>query len=230
MRVLVVEDNLKMAALLRRGLQEAGYAVDVASDDETATTLGLDVDYDAIVLDIVLGGGDGVEVCRRLRNAGRWAPIVMVTARDGVADRVRGLDAGADDYLTKPFHFDELLARIRAASRRSTAERPVALVVGDLRLDPASHEARRGDWGIDLTAKEFALLECLMRHAGQPLSRTRLIEHLWDFAYDYDSNVVDVHIRNLRKKIDEPFGRNTVQTVRGVGYQIRDDGLATRTA
>jgi len=230
MRVLVVEDNVKMAALVRRGLQEVGYAVDVATDEPTAWTLGTEIDYDAIVLDLMLGRGDGVEVCRRLRAAGRWAPVVMLTARDGVADRVRGLDAGADDYVTKPFHFDELLARLRAVTRRPNMSRPVALAVGDLRLDPARHEIARGDTRLDLTSKEFALLECLMRHAGEPLSRSRLIEHVWDFACEFDSNLVDVHIRNLRKKIDEPFGRDTLETVRGVGYRLRDDDVATHPA
>jgi two-component system OmpR family response regulator len=233
-RVLVVEDSVKMAALVRRGLEEEGYAVDVAKDGEEAIWLGSENPYDAIVLDVMLGVGaaalDGFEVCRRLRQAGRWSPVLMLTARDAVHDRVRGLDAGADDYLTKPFSFEELLARVRALIRRGTEQRPTTLVVGDLRLDPASHEVKRGDHPIDLTSKEFALLELLMRRAGEVLTRGTLIEHVWDFAYDGDSNVVDVHIRNLRTKIDRPFGRASLETVRRVGYRLRDETLGTTPA
>jgi two-component system, OmpR family, response regulator len=233
-RVLVVEDSLKMAALVRRGLEEEGYAVDVANDGEEAIWLGRENPYDAIVLDVSLGSStkalDGFEVCRRLREADRWSPVLMLTARDAVHDRVRGLDAGADDYLTKPFSFEELLARVRALIRRGTAQRPVVLVVGDLRLDPASHEVWRDDLLIEVTSKEFALLEFLMRRAGEVLTRGTLIEHVWDFAYDGDSNVVDVHIRNLRMKIDRPFGRASLETVRRVGYRLRDDTLDTAPA
>ncbi len=234
MRVLVVEDSVKMAALVRRGLEEEGYSVDIANDGEEAVWLGGENPYDAIVLDIMLGANatalDGFEVCRRLRQAGRWSPVLMLTARDAVHDRVRGLDAGADDYLTKPFSFEELLARVRALIRRGTAERPVILAVGDLRLDPASHEVKRGDLLVELTSKEFALLEFLMRRAGEVLTRGTLIEHVWDFAYDGDSNVVDVHIRNLRLKIDRPFGRASLETVRRVGYRLRDETLDTAPA
>ena len=229
MRVLVVEDSVKMAALVRRGLEEEGYAVDVANDGEEAVWLGRENPYDAIVLDVMLGAGatalDGFEVCRRLRLADRWSPVLMLTARDAVHDRVRGLDAGADDYLTKPFSFEELLARVRALIRRGTEQRPTTLVVGELRLDPASHEVWRNDRPIELTSKEFALLEFLMRRAGEVLTRAALIEHVWDFAYEGDSNVVDVHIRNLRMKIDRPFGRASLETVRRVGYRLRDETL-----
>ena len=234
MRVLVVEDSVKMAALVRRGLEEEGYAVDVAGDGEEAVWLGRENPYDVIVLDIMLGASanalDGFEVCRRLRQAGRWSPVLMLTARDAVHDRVRGLDAGADDYLTKPFSFEELLARVRALIRRGTEQRPTTLVVGDLRLDPASHEVWRDDQLIELTSKEFALLEFLMRKAGEVLTRGALIEHVWDFAYEGDSNVVDVHIRNLRMKIDRPFGRASLETVRKVGYRLRDETLDSTPA
>jgi two-component system OmpR family response regulator len=233
-RVLVVEDSVKMAALLRRGLVEEGYAVDIANDGEEAVWLGGENAYDAIVLDVMLGqtatSVDGFEVCRRLREAGRWSPVLMLTARDAVNDRIRGLDAGADDYLTKPFSFEELLARMRALIRRGAEQRPAIVMVGDLRLDPASHEVWRDDLPIELTSKEFALLEFLMRRAGEVLTRGTLIEHVWDFAYDGDSNVVDVHIRNLRLKIDRPFGRTSLETVRSVGYRLRDETLDTAPA
>jgi two-component system OmpR family response regulator len=223
MRALVVEDGSKMAALLRRGLQEEGFAVDVASNGEDGSWLGTENDYDVILLDVMLPDVDGFEVCRRLRAADRWAPILMLTARDGVRDRVSGLDAGADDYLTKPFAFDELLARVRALLRRGPSERPPLLAVGDLVLDPATRRVARGDQEIDLTPKEFGLLELFLRHAGEALSRTRIIEHVWDFAYDGDSNVVDVYVRYLREKVDRPFGRRSIETVRGVGYRLREE-------
>jgi two-component system OmpR family response regulator len=222
MRLLVVEDEQKMALLLRRGLQEEGYSVDLASNGEEAVWLGTENDYDAVILDIGLPDADGFDVCRRLREAGRWAPVLMLTARDAVADRVSGLDAGADDYLTKPFSFAELLARLRALMRRGAGERPPVLSVGDLILDPASRRVRHGDADVDLTSKEFALLEYFMRHPGEVLSRTRLIEHVWDFAYDGSSNVVDVYVRHLRDKIDRPFGKRSIETVRGAGYRMRE--------
>jgi two-component system OmpR family response regulator len=225
MRILVVEDTAKMAALLRRGLTERGYAVDVATTGEEALWLASETTYAAIVLDIVLDAGagpDGFEVCRRLREAGHWSPVLMLTARDDVSDRVRGLDLGADDYLTKPFAFAELIARVRAAVRRGARPRPTVLAVGDLRLDPATHEAWRGATSIGLTSKEFALLECFMRHPGDTLTRGMLIERTWDFAYASDTNVVDVHVCNLRNKIDRPFGTSSLETVRGVGYRLRD--------
>lgn len=224
MRVLVVEDEVKMAGLLRRGLGEEGYAVDVAPNGEEAVWLGTENEYDVVVLDVMLPDVDGFEVCRRLRAAGRWPPVLMLTARDAVLDRVAGLDAGADDYLTKPFSFAELLARVRALVRRGAAERPTVLRVGDLGLDPATRRVRRGDREIELTNKEFALLEFFMRHPGEVLSRTRIIEHVWDFAYDGGSNVVDVYVRYLRSKVDRPFRKRSIETVRGAGYRLRDEG------
>jgi two-component system, OmpR family, response regulator len=223
MRALVVEDESKMAALLRRGLQEEGYAVDVAATGEDGAWLGHENDYDVILLDAMLPDIDGFEVCRRLRATGRWSPVLMLTARDGVQDRVAGLDAGADDYLTKPFSFDELFARIRALLRRGPSERPTVLAAGDLELDPAKRRVTRGTAAIDLTPKEFAMLELFLRHPGEALTRTRILEHVWDFAYDGDSNVVDVYVRYLREKVDRPFGRRSIETVRGVGYRIRED-------
>ena len=225
MRILVVEDSEKMLVLVRRGLEEEGFAVDVARDGDEAIWSASENQYDAIVLDVMLGGSaaiDGFEVCRRLRGAGRWSPVLMLTARDAVEDRVRGLDGGADDYLTKPFAFDELVARVRALIRRGAKERSTILRVGDLSLDPATHQVLRGGRTIELTSKEFALLEYLMWHAGEVLSRTTLIEHVWDFAHDGDSNLVDVHIRNLRMKIDRPFGLDSIDTIRGVGYRLRE--------
>jgi two-component system, OmpR family, response regulator len=224
MRILVVEDHERMAGLIRRGLLEEGYAVDLVSSGEDGEWMVAENEYDAIVLDVVLPGIDGFELCRRIRGDGGWAPVLMLTARDAVDDRVRGLDAGADDYLTKPFAFAELIARIRALVRRGSPERPAVLAVGDLTLDPSSHEVRRGRVQVDLTAKEFSLLEYLMRHRGEVLSRGRLIEHVWDFAFEGDSNVVDVYIRYLREKVDRPFGRRSIETVRGAGYRLRDEG------
>jgi len=229
MRILIVEDSVKMAALLRKGLERRGYAVDVASTGTDAVWMGTENPYDAIVLDVMLEQGDtqvdGFEVCRRLRGAGRWAPVVMVTARDAVRDRVHGLDVGADDYLTKPFSLEELLARLRALTRRPAQERPATLTVGDLSLDPARHEVRRGGRAIELTLTEFALLEYLMRRAGDVLTRSSLIQHVWDFGFDGDPRIVNVYIRSLRDKIDRPFGRACLETVRGMGYRIQDDAL-----
>ncbi len=222
MRVLVVEDEPKMAGLLRRGLTEEGWAVDLAGSGEDALWAATENPYDAIVLDVMLPDFDGFEVCRRLRAADRWAPVLMLTARDGVPDRVAGLDVGADDYLTKPFEFSELFARLRALLRRGAAERPAILQAADLMLDPASRRVTRSATPIELTAKEFALLECLMRHPGEVLTRSQLIEHVWDYGHEGDSNVVDVYVRYLRLKIDRPFGRDTIETVRGTGYRLRD--------
>ncbi len=224
MRVLVVEDEPKMAGLLRRGLVEEGYAIDVAGSGEDAVWAATENPYDAIVLDVMLPDFDGFEVCRRIRAAGRWAPVLMLTARDAVPDRVAGLDVGADDYLTKPFSFSELFARLRALLRRGAGERPVALRAGDLVLDPVAHRASRGEAPIELTAKEFALLEYFLRRPGEVLTRTDLIEHVWDFGYEGDSNIVDVYVRSLRLKIDRPFGRDSIETVRGIGYRLRDEG------
>jgi two-component system, OmpR family, response regulator len=222
-RVLVVEDEVKMAGLLKRGLEEEGYAVDVARDGSEALWLGAENPYDAVILDVMLPDLDGFEVCRRLRSDGRWAPVLMLTARDAVPDRVAGLDAGADDYLTKPFSFTELFARLRALLRRGAGERPAVLRAGDLALDPATRMVTRGGIPVELTAKEFALLEYLLRHPGEALTRTRIIEHVWDFAYDGDSNVVDVYVRYLREKIDRPFDRDSIETVRGTGYRLREE-------
>jgi two-component system OmpR family response regulator len=221
-RVLIVEDEVKMARLVHRGLVEEGHAADVASTGEDAVWMAEAHPYDAIVLDVMLPGLSGFETCRRLRNNGIWAPVLMLTARDAVDDRVAGLDAGADDYLTKPFSFAELLARLRALARRGGVERPTELVVGDLRLDPASRRTWRGDTEISLSPKEFALLETFMRRRGEALSRLQLLEHAWDFAYENRSNVVDVYVRYLREKIDRPFGSDSIETVRGVGYRLRE--------
>ena len=223
MRLLVVEDEVKMAGLLRRVLEEEGYAVDVTGSGGEALWLGTENPYDAIVLDLMLPDVDGFAVCRGLRERGRWTPVLMLTARDAVRDRVAGLDAGADDYLTKPFSLAELLARLRALIRRGATERPAVLRVGDLSLDPAARSVSRDGRAIELTAKEYALLECFMRHPGEVLTRTRLIEHVWDFAYEGDSNVVDVYVRYLRNKVDRPFGRDSIETVRGSGYRLRSE-------
>jgi two-component system OmpR family response regulator len=222
MRVLIVEDQPKLAALLARGLREEGHAADVAGRGEDALWMAPAAQYDAIVLDIMLPGIDGLETCRELRRQQVWTPVLMLTARDAVGDRVTGLDAGADDYLTKPFSFDELLARLRALARRVPAERPVTVEVGDLRLDPAAHRAWRGETELDLSAKEFALLELLMRRPGNVLTRGQLLEGAWDMSYERRSNVVDVYIRYLREKIDRPFGSDTIETVRGVGYRLKE--------
>jgi two-component system OmpR family response regulator len=221
-RVLIVEDQPKLAALLARGLREEGHAADVAERGEDAAWMALAARYDAIVLDIMLPGIDGLETCRQLRLRGVWTPVLMLTARDAVGDRVIGLDAGADDYLTKPFSFEELLARLRALHRRAPAERPVTVEVGELRLDPAAHRAWRGETELDLSAKEFALLELLMRRPGNVLTRGQLLEGAWDMAYERRSNIVDVYIRHLREKIDRPFDSDTIETVRGVGYRLKE--------
>ncbi len=220
-RVLVVEDEPRMSTLLARGFREEGYAVDVAHDGTDGLWLASENDYDVVVLDVLLPGLDGLEVCRRLRTADRWAPVLLLTARDEIPDRVRGLDAGADDYLTKPFSFAELAARVRALVRRPGAARPAVLEVDDLRVDPATHRAWRGEQEIALSPKEMALLEILMRHPGEVVTRTRALDHVWDFAYDGASNVVDQYIGYLRKKVDRPFGRSDIETVRGVGYRLR---------
>jgi two-component system OmpR family response regulator len=220
-RVLVVEDEVKMAGLLKRGLEEEGYAVDMAADGPNAVWAASESDYAAIVLDVMLPGFDGYEVCRRIRAAGRWAPVIMLTARSAVDDRIRGLDVGADDYLTKPFSFSELAARVRALIRRGVTERPTIVTVGDLRLDPAARQAWRGESELPLTPKEWALLELFMRHPGEVLTRTRVLSHVWDFAYDGTSNVVDQYVGYLRRKVDKPFGREDIETVRGIGYRLR---------
>ena len=221
MRVLIVEDEPRMADLIRRGLMNEGLAADAAATGEDALWMAQAHEYDAIVLDVMLPSLDGFETCRRLRGGGVWAPVLMLTARDAVEDRVDGLDSGADDYLVKPFAFAELLARLRALARRGDGERPTVLAVDDLRLDPATREVARGTTPIELSPKEFALLETFMRRPGEVLSRLHMLEHAWDFAYENRSNVVDVYVRRLRRKIDEPFGRDSFETVRGAGYRLR---------
>ncbi len=224
MRVLIVEDEAKMAGLIRRGLEREGFAVDTVGDGEDALWKAEAVEYDAIVLDLMLPGIDGLEVCRRLRDAGVWSPILMLTARDAVRDRVAGLDRGADDYMTKPFSYAELLARLRALVRRGRPERPAELRIGDLRLDPASRQVWRGSDEVVLSAKEFAILETFMRRPGEVLSRFQLLEHAWDYEYENRSNIVDSYVRLLRAKIDRPFGVVSIETVRGAGYRLRKDG------
>jgi two-component system OmpR family response regulator len=223
MRVLVVEDHPKTSALLERGLREDSYAVDVAHTGEEAVWFGSEVEYDIVVLDLMLPDIDGVEVLRRIRAAGSKAPVLVLTARDGIDDRVLGLDAGADDYLLKPFAFEELLARLRALTRRGPVERPTRIVVGDLEVDPTTRSVRRGDSDIRLTRKEFALLELLATNADSAVSRQQLLEHAWDSHFDGDSNVLDVFIRYLRQKIDVPFGCQSIETVRGYGYRLRTE-------
>jgi two-component system OmpR family response regulator len=222
MRLLVVEDESRLALLLKRGLEEQGYVVDVTGDGAEALWLATEAEYDTIVLDVMLPSLDGLEVTRRLRAAGRWAPVLLLTARDGIDDRVAGLDAGADDYLVKPFSFAELAARVRALVRRGQVERPVVLEVGGLRLDPARRQAWRGQAPLELSPKEFALLELFLSHPGEVLTRTRILEHVWDFAYDPASNVVDQYVGYLRRKVDRPFGQADLETVRGVGYRLRE--------
>src|SRR5256884_1826289 len=224
MRVLIVEDELRMASLIRRGLVTEGLAADVAGTGEDALWMAPAHDYDAVVLDVMLPDLDGFEVGRRLRAAGVWSPVLMLTARDSVDDRVQGLDSGADDYLVKPFAFAELLARLRALSRRGDTGRPAVLEVGDLQLDPATREVTRDSIPIALSAKEFALLETFMRRPGEVLSRLHLLEHAWDFAYENRSNVVDVYVRHLRRKIDGPFGKRSLVTVRGAGHRLTPEG------
>ncbi len=220
--MLVVEDEVRLALLLKRGLEEEGYAVDSSGDGAEALWHATETDYDAIVLDIMLPSMDGLEVTRRLRAEGRWTPVLLLTARDAIDDRVVGLDAGADDYLVKPFSFAELAARVRALVRRGRVERPTVLEVGDLRLDPARRRAWRAEVELDLSPKEFALLELFLSHPGEVLTRTRILEHVWDFAYDPASNVVDQYVGYLRRKIDRPFGRDDLETVRGAGYRLSE--------
>jgi two-component system OmpR family response regulator len=222
MRLLLVEDDEKLARAVARGLRHEGYAVDVSRDGHAALLQAAVFDYDAIVLDVMLPETDGLAVCGTLRERGCWAPVLMVTARDEVPDRVRGLDAGADDYLPKPFAFDELLARLRALLRRVPAERPARLEVGDLVIDPGTHEVTRAGTRVELTAREFAVLEYLARHQGQAVTRTRLLEHVWDENYLGATNVVDVYVGYLRKKLERPFGRPLIRTLRGVGWTLED--------
>jgi two-component system, OmpR family, response regulator len=220
MRLLVVEDDPKLAAALGRGLRTEGYAVDVAGDGEAALTQAAVYDYDAIVLDVMLPRRDGLDVCRTLRERGCWVPVLVLTARGGVEHRIAGLDVGADDYLAKPFHFGELLARLRALVRRAPAERPARIELGELGIDPATHEVRLGGEPVALTAREFAVLEYLARNAGEVISRTRLLEHVWDENHTGSTNVVDQYVGALRRKL----GEGSIQTVRGVGFRLERTG------
>jgi two-component system OmpR family response regulator len=228
--LLVVEDDVRMATALRRALRAEGIVVDLASDGEEATGRVRAGGFDAVILDVMLPGLDGFETCRRLRAEGIWVPILMLTARGAVNDRVRGLDAGADDYLPKPFSLAELLARLRALARRGPVERPVVLEVGDLKLDPATRQVWRGEAEVELSAREYALFEAFMRRPGQVLSHMQLIDAAWDLGYEQRSNVVEVYVRYLREKVDRPFGVRSLETVRGMGYRLRKDGGGTRWA
>ena len=220
MRLLLVEDDERLAGSLARGLRGEGYAVDLAATGDEAVVHAQVHDYDVVVLDVMLPGLDGVSVCRTLRAAGRWSPVLMLTARDGVADRIRGLDAGADDYLVKPFDFGELVARLRALLRRGAPERPAVVVAGDLEVDPARRSVTRAGRRVELSAREFAVLELLARRAGQVVSRTELLEHVWDRNYRGSTNIVDVYVGYLRRKLENPFGRPLIHTVRGAGYRV----------
>ena len=224
MRVLIVEDEAKLANLIRRGLREEGMGADIAVRGEDALWMAGSTEYDAIVLDVMLPGLDGFEVCDRLRADDVRSPILMLTARDAVEDRVHGLDSGADDYLTKPFSFDELSARLRALVRRGSLEHATVLSAGDLHLDPSSRRVWRGETDITLSTKETSLLDTFMRRPGQVLDRFHLLEHAWDSEYENRSNIVDVYVRYLREKIDRPFGVESIETVRGAGYRLRADG------
>jgi two-component system OmpR family response regulator len=223
MRLLVAEDDLKLARALDQGLRRAGYGVDVAHDGDAALLNARVYDYDAVVLDVMLPGPDGVEVCQTLRDEERWHPVLLLTARDQVADRIRGLDAGADDYLVKPFDFGELLARLRALTRRGPVPRPTTLVVGDLRVDPATRRVTRAGRPVELTAREFGVLEFLARHPGEVVTRTQLLEHVWDENFYGSTNVVDVYVGYLRGKLEKPFGRALIRTVRGAGYRLEPE-------
>jgi two-component system OmpR family response regulator len=224
MRVLIVEDKVKMAGQLWRALRGEGMSADVAVNGEDALWMAEATGYDAVVLDVMLPGIDGFETVRRMRAGGQWAPVLMLTARGSLEDRVAGLDGGADDYMTQPFELDELAARLRALVRRDAVERPAVLQVGPLRLDPARRRVWRGDGEIELAEKPFVLLETFMRRPGVVLTRRALLESAWDQAYEDRSNVVDQHVRALRDRIDRPFGAESIETVRGRGYRLREDG------
>jgi two-component system OmpR family response regulator len=220
MRLLIADDDVKLLTALARGLRGEGYAVDVAATGDAALLQARVYDYDAVILDVMMPAPDGVAVCRALRDGGRWSPVLMLTARDAVSDRVQGLDAGADDYLVKPFDFGELVARVRALLRRGAPERPAVLTVGDLEVDPATRSVTRADRAVTLTAREFGVLEFLARRAGDVVTRTELLEHVWDQNYEGSTNVVDVYVGYLRRKLEEPFGRPLIRTVRGAGYVL----------
>jgi DNA-binding response OmpR family regulator len=220
MRLLIAEDDAKLAGALARGLRGEGYAVDVAASGDQALFQARVYEYDAMILDVMLPGPDGISVCGELRAEGRWSPVIMLTALDGVGDRIRALDVGADDYLVKPFDFGELVARLRALLRRGAPERPAVIEIGDLLLDPAARTVIRGGEQVELTAREFALLEFLVRRAGDVVTRSELLDHVWDQNYDGSGNVVNVYIGYLRRKLEEPFGRPLIRTVRGAGYVV----------
>jgi len=220
MRILVVEDERGLAASLKRGLEHEGFAVDVAEDGVTALWMAEENPYDTIVLDIMLPELNGYRVCAKLRDAGNWTPIVMLTAKDGELDEAEALDTGADDFLRKPFSHVVLVARVRALLRRGMRERPTEVLVDDLRIDPGRRRCWRGDAEIELTAREFSVLELLMRHAGQVVSKTELMAHVWDCEFDGDPNIVEVYVGHLRRKIDVPFARRSIETVRGAGYRL----------
>jgi two-component system OmpR family response regulator len=224
MRVLVVDDEVRLADGVRRGLEAEGWAVDVAHDGVDGLWHAREFRYDAVVLDLMMPGMSGWAVCGQLRAEGNWTPVLMLTAKDGEWDQVEALDAGADDYVTKPFSHPVLVARLRALVRRGARERPAVLTVGDLRVDPAARTAARGDTSLDLTSREFAVLEFLVRRAGQVCSKREVIENVWDVDFDGDPNIVEVYVGHLRRKVDRPFGRATIETVRGAGYRLADDG------
>ena len=224
MRILVVEDDTRVARAVKRGLEAEGYAVDVAASGEDGHWLATENDYDALVLDVMLPGLGGLDLCRRLREAGDWTPVLVLTALDDPADEARALDGGADDFLGKPFSYVVLAARLRALLRRGADARPVELVAGDLRLDPARHRVWRGETPVELTPRQFALLEFFLRRPGEVLSKATILEHVWDFAFDGAPNIVEVYVRQLRQRIDEPFGRHSLQTVRLAGYRLDEDG------
>jgi DNA-binding response OmpR family regulator len=224
MRVLVVEDDKHVALALKRGLTLEGFAVDVGLDGHEGRWLATENTYDAIVLDLMLPGIGGHEICTGLREAGNWTPILVLTAKDAPDDEARALDTGADDFLTKPFSYVVLVARLRALLRRGGGERPVVLKAGDLELDPATHVVRRGETEVPLTPRQFSMLEFMLRRAGTVLPKSEILEHVWDFAFEGDPNIVEVYVGQLRRRIDEPFGRQALQTVRGVGYRLDTDG------
>jgi two-component system OmpR family response regulator len=223
-RILLVDDDKHLARAVKRGLEAEGFAVDVALDGTEGEWLATENPYDAMILDVMLPGRNGYELCERLREAGNWTPILMLTAKNGVDDEARALDTGADDFLAKPFAYVVLVARLRALLRRGRESRPAVLEAGDLRLDPATHEVRRGDLPVELTPRQFSLLEFLMRRPGEVLSKRVILEHVWDFAFDGDPNIVEVYVGQLRRRLDEPFGRSALQTVRGAGYRLDPGG------
>jgi two-component system OmpR family response regulator len=224
MRVLVVEDEVRLAAGLRNGLEAEGFAVDVAANGTDGLWMAREHPFDAIVLDIMLPGLNGYRLCAALRAEGNWTPILMLTAKDGEWDEVEGLDTGADDYLSKPFSYAVLLARLRCLLRRGAGERPAVLSAGDLRMDPAARRVWRGDVEVELTARELALLELLLRHSGDVLPKREIIAHVWDDDFEGDANIVEVYVRHLRNKLDRPYGRQAIQTIRGCGYRLAADG------